>query len=53
MINDASIAKMKDDVIIVNDSRGELVDTDSLIKGLESGKVLLLQSLLKIPTSFS
>lgn len=39
MINDASIAKMKDHVIIVNDSRGELVDTDALIKGLDSGKI--------------
>lgn len=39
MINDESIAKMKDDVVIVNVSRGPLVDTDAVIRGLDSGKV--------------
>lgn len=39
MINDKSIAKMKQDVVIVNVSRGPLVDTDAVIRGLDSGKV--------------
>src|SRR5699024_12838971 len=38
MINDESIAKMKDGVVIVNCSRGPLVDTDAVIRGLDSGK---------------
>ena len=39
MINDESIAKMKDGVRIVNCARGELVDSAALEKGLASGKV--------------
>lgn len=39
MINTQSIAKMKDDVVLVNCSRGPLVDTDAVIKALDSGKV--------------
>ena len=39
MINDESIKKMKDDVVIVNVSRGPLVDTDAVIRGLDSGKI--------------
>ena len=39
MINDESIAKMKDGVVIVNCSRGPLVDTDAVIRGLDSGKI--------------
>ncbi|WEV43698.1 D-2-hydroxyacid dehydrogenase [Lactobacillus sp. ESL0684] len=39
MINDDSIKKMKDGVVIVNVSRGPLVDTDAIIRGLDSGKV--------------
>jgi len=39
MINSESIAKCKDGVVILNFARGELVDTDSIIKALESGKV--------------
>lgn len=39
LINDDSIAKMKDGVIIINCARGELIDTDSLIRGIESGKI--------------
>ncbi|UQS84277.1 D-2-hydroxyacid dehydrogenase [Bombilactobacillus thymidiniphilus] len=39
MVNDTSIAKMKKGVIIINVSRGDLVDTDALIRGLDSGKV--------------
>ena len=39
MINDESIAKMKDDVVIMNVSRGDLIDTDALLRGLDSGKV--------------
>ena len=39
MINDESIAKMKDGVTIINVARGGLIDTDALIRGLDSGKV--------------
>lgn len=39
MINDDTIAEMKDDVVIVNVSRGPLVDTDAVIRGLDSGKI--------------
>lgn len=38
MINEASIQKMKDGVILVNTSRGALVDTEDLIKGIRSKK---------------
>lgn len=39
MINDAAISKMKDGVVIINTSRGGLVDTKALLKYIESGKV--------------
>jgi D-3-phosphoglycerate dehydrogenase / 2-oxoglutarate reductase len=39
IINEESIAKMRDGVRIVNCARGELVDLDALLAGLESGKV--------------
>ena len=39
MIRDEMIQKMKDGVIIVNTARGSLIDTSSLIVGLETGKV--------------
>ena len=39
MINDESIAKMKDGVILVNTGRGGLVDTQALIRGILSGKI--------------
>jgi D-3-phosphoglycerate dehydrogenase len=39
MINDASIAKMKKGVRIVNCARGELIDPEALRKGVESGKI--------------
>jgi D-lactate dehydrogenase len=39
MINSNSISKMKDDVVLVNCSRGALVDTDAVIKALDSGKI--------------
>jgi D-lactate dehydrogenase len=39
MINDDSIAKMKDGVFLINAARGALIDTDALIKGLDSGKI--------------
>ena len=39
MINDDSIAKMKDGVIFVNTGRGGLVDTQALIRGVLSGKI--------------
>ena len=39
MIDDESIAKMKDGVILVNTGRGGLVDNDALIRGIRSGKI--------------
>lgn len=39
MINEESIDKMKDGVIIINTSRGKLIDTKSLIKKLEENKI--------------
>lgn len=40
MINLESIKKMKDGVILVNTSRGALVDTDELIEGIRLNKFL-------------
>jgi len=39
LINADSIAGMKEGVVIVNTSRGALVNTEDLIRGLKSGKV--------------
>lgn len=39
MINADSIAKMKQNVILVNTSRGEIVNTSDLVHGLKSGKI--------------
>lgn len=39
MINTAKIAEMQDGVIVLNCARGELVETDCIAAGLESGKV--------------
>ncbi len=39
MINSYSIGKMKDGVILINTSRGALIDTDDLIEGLKSRKI--------------
>lgn len=39
LINDQSLAKMKDGVMIVNTSRGGLIDTRAVIRALKSGKV--------------
>lgn len=39
MINDEAISQMKDGAYIINCARGELIDTDALIKGLDSGKI--------------
>ena len=38
-IDAAAIARMRDGVRIVNCARGELIDLDALLEGLESGKV--------------
>ena len=39
MINADSIAKMKQNVILVNTSRGEIINTSDLVHGLKSGKI--------------
>lgn len=39
MINDEAFQKMKDGVVIINTSRGGLLDTKALLKYVESGKV--------------
>lgn len=39
MINESTIAKMKNGVMIINTSRGKIVDTAALIEGLKSGHI--------------
>ncbi|HEY9899888.1 MAG TPA: 2-hydroxyacid dehydrogenase [Pantanalinema sp.] len=39
LIDDAAIARMKPGALLLNTSRGGLVDTGALIKGLKSGKL--------------
>lgn len=39
MINEASIRKMKPGVMLINTSRGGLVDTQAVIEGLKSGQI--------------
>jgi D-lactate dehydrogenase len=39
MIDSKAIAKMKPGVMIINTSRGALIDTEALIQGIKSGKI--------------
>lgn len=39
MVNEKTIAEMKDGVVLVNTARGNVIDTPALIDALESGKV--------------
>lgn len=39
LINDINIGKMKKGVMLINTSRGGLVDTKALIRGLKSGRI--------------
>lgn len=39
IINEESINKMKDGVVLINCSRGKLINTASLIKAMETGKI--------------
>jgi D-3-phosphoglycerate dehydrogenase len=39
LVNDASIAKMKKGVLLVNCARGGIFDETALLRGLESGKI--------------
>lgn len=39
MFNDETFAKMKDGAFLVNTARGGVVDTDALVRALESGKL--------------
>lgn len=42
LINDDAIAQMKPGVTLINTSRGAVIDTRALIRGLKSGKIGLL-----------
>ena len=42
LINDESIEQMKKGVMLINTSRGGLIDTKSVIKGLKSGQIAYL-----------
>ena len=39
ILNEGTLAKMKDGVVLVNTARGELFDINTLIKGIESQKI--------------
>ncbi len=39
LINDSAITRMKPGVMLINTSRGALVDTEAVIRGLKSGKI--------------
>ncbi|MCW8107566.1 2-hydroxyacid dehydrogenase [Alteromonas ponticola] len=39
LINQTSISRMRDGVMLINTSRGGLVDSQAVIKGLKSGKI--------------
>ncbi len=39
MVNQASLAQMKDGVILINTARGSLLDTQAILDGLDSGKI--------------
>ena len=39
MIGEDAISKMKDGVMIINTARGGLIDSEALIRGIESGKI--------------
>lgn len=39
MIDDDAVSRMKDDVRIINYARGDVVNEDAIIRGLESGKI--------------
>lgn len=39
LINEGSLAKMKDGVVIINTSRGQLIDSDALLQALKDKKV--------------
>ena len=39
MVNRETLAKMKDGVILINTARGELMDVEALIEGIENRKI--------------
>ena len=39
MLNEETISRMKNGVVIINTARGGLIDSEALIKGIESGKI--------------
>lgn len=39
LISDEALARMKQGVVLINTSRGKLVDTEAAVRGLKSGKI--------------
>ena len=39
LIDDEALAKMKQGVVLINTSRGKLVDTEAVVRALKSGKI--------------
>lgn len=39
IINDETVKKMKDGVVLINCARGELMDIETLVKGIETEKI--------------
>lgn len=39
LFNDKTFAKMKDGAVLVNTSRGDIIDEDALLRALESGRL--------------
>ncbi|MFC2048850.1 NAD(P)-dependent oxidoreductase, partial [Elusimicrobiota bacterium] len=39
LISEEAISKMKEDVVVINTARGEIIDTQALMNGIEEGKV--------------
>ncbi|MBN2474928.1 MAG: 2-hydroxyacid dehydrogenase [Pirellulales bacterium] len=39
LINDEALAKMKQGVMLINTSRGKLIDTEAVVRALKSGKI--------------
>jgi D-lactate dehydrogenase len=42
LINDETLAKMKQGVMLINTSRGKLIDTEAAVRALKSGRIGML-----------